>query len=101
MALHGIGLVIDDLLDDVRVPELDVTRELSAPVELDLHGQLLELLADTELDVRRIQIAVDGEHVTLRGTVDDALARLLVEDLAWSLPDVQTCDNHLAISGVP
>jgi hypothetical protein len=99
VALHGIGLVIDDLLDDVRVPEPEVTRELAAPPELDVHAKLLALLADTKVDLRRIEIAVEGEHVTLRGSVDDALARLLVEDLAWSLPDVRECDNELAIVG--
>lgn len=101
VALHGIGLVIDDLLDDLRVPEPAVPRELSAPPQRDLHAQLVALLADTKLDLRRVEIAVDGEHVTLRGSVDDALARLLVEDLAWSLPDVRECDNHLAIVGAP
>jgi hypothetical protein len=99
VALHGIGLAIEDLLDRVLLPELDATRELPAPPELDVHGQLLALLADVKIDVGRIEIAVDGERVTLRGTVDDALARLLVEDLAWSLPDVQACDNELAIVG--
>lgn len=97
MALHGIGLVIDDLLDDVRVPEPEVTRELAAPPELDVQGQLLALLADNKVDLQRVEIVVDAERVTLRGSVDDALTRLLVEDLAWSLPGVHDCDNELAI----
>jgi osmotically-inducible protein OsmY len=44
-----------------------------------------------------VEVAIDGARVTLRGSVPDALTSQLVEDLAWSVPAVRQCDNHLRV----
>jgi BON domain len=97
--LHGIGLEIDALLDGLTQPE-DPAETAALPVaaeELDVGDRLRALLADNAIDVAELDVAVDGESVMLSGRVGDALSRLLVEDLVWSLPEVHACDNRLAI----
>lgn len=100
VALQTIGLALEALLDDTCLPEVHgssaATTRGAAP---DVRGLLLrELFADVCVDADAITVIVEGDHVTLTGTVTDALSRLLVEDLVWSLPSVRACDNRLAVS---
>ncbi len=97
IALHGIGLALDELLDGATLPDTVVTSALPEAEAPSLYTRLRELLEDAEVDASTIEIIVDGERVTLRGRVADPLSRLLVEDLAWSLPTVSECDNRLAV----
>lgn len=98
VALHTIGLALESLLDDTRLPDgPDAAATLPVPAR-DVRGLLLrELFADTEVDAHDISVIVDGDRVTLVGTVCSPLSRLLVEDLAWSLPNIGACDNRLAL----
>lgn len=92
-ALHGIGLALDALLDGVRLPE----DRNTAAAEHDVRSRVRSLLADAELDALGVDVLVDGGRVTLLGRVGDPLSRLIAEDLAWSLPNVNECDNRLAV----
>ena len=97
-ALHGIGLALDSLLDGLTIPE-DPAETTLLPIgrEPDVDERLRLLLADAALEVAELEVVADGECVVIRGRVSDALARLWVEDLVWSLPNVQSCDNCLAV----
>jgi osmotically-inducible protein OsmY len=78
--------------------------ELDAPVkswremfEDGLRMQVRAVLSDHEL--ADVEISIDGARVELHGKVPDALTSQLVEDLAWSVPAVRQCDNHLRVAG--
>jgi osmotically-inducible protein OsmY len=43
------------------------------------------------------EIEVVGGRVRLLGSVGDRVTALLVEDLAWSMPQVRACDNALRV----
>jgi hypothetical protein len=80
-------------------------REPDAPAksirelfEDGVRAQVQELLqAHDVIDV--IEIAVDGARVSLHGSVRDSLTSLLIEDLAWAVPAVRHCENHLRVEG--
>ncbi|MBC8067512.1 MAG: BON domain-containing protein [Deltaproteobacteria bacterium] len=99
-ALHGIGLALDALLGGLTTNE-DPAKTAMLPIghehEPDVHERLRALLADAALEVAELEVVASGECVVIRGRVSDPLARLWVEDLVWSLPDVQACDNRLAV----
>lgn len=68
-----------------------------AMFEDGLRCQVQAVLVDHQVaDV--VEIAIDGARVTLRGHVPDLLTSQLVEDLAWSVPAVRQCDNHLQVA---
>jgi hypothetical protein len=95
-ALHGIGLALDALLDGLT-DELFDTALLPVGREPQLDERLRVLVTDSGVDVEALAIVVEGERVTITGRVRDALSRLLVEDLVWSLPNVEHCENQLAL----
>jgi hypothetical protein len=97
-ALHGIGLALDALLDGLTIPE-DPADTTLLPIGRgpDVDERLRALLADAAIEVAELEVVAEGACVVIRGRVSDALVRLWVEDLVWSLPNVQDCDNCLAI----
>jgi len=93
VALHSIGLALDDLLGGPQVSD----QSTEAPAVADLRSTLREHFENADVDVRRIDVIVDGERVILIGIVGDPLSRLIAEDIAWSLPQVAVCENRLAV----
>jgi len=63
-----------------------------------VRAQVLALLEYHEIDTGTIEVLVDGGRVILVGHVRDGLTRELVEDLAWWVPTVRHCDNHLRVA---
>lgn len=94
VALHSIGLALDELLDGARVSMDDAPEP--API-VDVRSALRERLENADVDARRLDVIVDGERVILVGIVGDPLSRLIAEDIAWSLPQVTECENRLAV----
>jgi hypothetical protein len=92
VALHSIGLAIDDLLEGAIVPE----ENADSPTT-DLRAEIRERFENAAVDARRVDVIVDGERVILVGIVGDPLSRLIAEDIAWSLPRVSECENRLAV----
>lgn len=92
VALHSIGLALDDLLDGARMPDTGVAAN-----GCDLRTEIRERFENAAVDARRVDVIVDGERVILVGIVGDPLSRLIAEDIAWSLPDVAECENRLAV----
>lgn len=92
VALHSIGLALDDLLDGVRAPDTGVVARTG-----DLQSEIRERFENAAVDARRVDVIVDGERVILVGIVGDPLSKLIAEDIAWSLPDVADCENRLAV----
>lgn len=87
------SVCIADLLHPVEIAELE--RMLEGDDEV--RARMLELLAEHEFDASALEIEVAGGRVRLLGSVDDPVTALLVEDLAWSMPQVLACDNGLRI----
>lgn len=63
----------------------------------DVRLRLDALLRDHQL--RGVSVAIRGELVELSGDVATDLERQIAEDLAYSLPTVSACDNHLRVAG--
>jgi hypothetical protein len=93
VALHSIGLALDDLLDGTRIPDSSPEPRCG-----DLRSELRERFENAEVDARRVDVIIDGERVILVGIVGDRLSRLIAEDIAWSLPEVVECENRLAVA---
>lgn len=92
VALHSIGLALDELIEEARLHDRASTPELH-----DLRCELRERFENAAVDARRVDVIVDGERVILIGVVEDPLSRLIAEDIAWSLPNVADCENRLAV----
>ena len=60
-----------------------------------LRMQVRAVLSDHELT--DVEVEIDGARVALHGSVPDILTSQLIEDLAWSVPAVRQCENHLRV----
>jgi BON domain len=85
---------IADLLQPCELAALE--RMLDGD-DAELRARLGRLLDDHGLDPNALEVEVAGGRVRLSGAVADPLTSLLVEDLAWSMPQVVQCDNRLQI----
>jgi hypothetical protein len=88
---------VSDLLEPFELAALE--RMLGGDDEV--RKQVLELLREHDVDVDELDVEVIGGRVSLRGSVDDPLTMLLVEDLAWLHPRVQQCHNALKVAPRP
>lgn len=87
--------MVSDLLQPTELAALE--RMLSS--EDDVRAQLEALLVEHGVDTLAVTIDVSGGRVRLGGAVDDRLSALLIEDLAWTLPEVTHCENALQLRG--
>jgi osmotically-inducible protein OsmY len=68
------------------------------PYTTDLERRIREALErDAALDAKAIRIKIEGERVTLDGTVDCWRDRDLVERAVWAAPGVRAVEDHLRI----
>jgi hypothetical protein len=88
---------IADLLQPCELAELEML--LSGDEEV--RARLSALLDEHGLDASELAIEVTGGRVQLAGVVEDPLTSLLVEDLAWSMPQVRQCQNTLQVRADP
>jgi hypothetical protein len=82
-----------DLLQPCELAELE---QLLAGDD-EVRARLGQLLEEHGLDAAALAIEVSGGRVRLAGVVADPLTSLLVEDLAWSMPQVCQCHNTLQV----
>ncbi|MBC8067492.1 MAG: BON domain-containing protein [Deltaproteobacteria bacterium] len=82
-----------DLLQPCELAELE---QLLAGDD-EVRERLGRLLEEHGLDAAELAIDVSGGRVHLAGVVADPLTSLLVEDLAWSMPQVRQCQNTLQV----
>ncbi len=52
---------------------------------------------EADVDARGIQVTVEGDEVTLEGTVDSRRGKRAAEDAAWEVRGVRDVHNHLRV----
>src|ERR1700730_8463223 len=70
------------------------TRANRAEVKAEIESALKR---SAELDANRIKVEVDGDKVTLRGTVRSSFEREEAERAAWRAPGVHSVNNLIAV----
>ena len=84
--LKGVAGIIDNI------------RLKALPIPLNLSTRIQEALTrQAQREARRIEIAVDGSVVTLRGHVHSWAERNAAEGATWSAPGVSRVNNELTI----
>jgi osmotically-inducible protein OsmY len=58
------------------------------------------LKRSAELDANRIKVEIEGDKVTLRGTVRSYFEREEAERAAWRAPGVRSVDNRIVIGSI-
>lgn len=58
------------------------------------------LRRSAELDAQRIKVEVDGDKVTLRGTVHSYFEKEESERAAWRAPGVRSVDNRIVVGAI-
>ena len=76
--------------DNITLKSLPIPANLSARIQDALTRQ-------ASREARRIEIAVDGSVVTLRGHVHSWAERNAAEGATWSAPGVSRVDNQLTV----
>jgi len=59
--------------------------------------ELMNRLSTQLDDIRNVEVQVFGDCAVLRGIVSCPLARLLAEDIAYSMPEIWDCHNQLEV----
>lgn len=78
------------ITDNITLKSLPIPANLSARIQDALTRQ-------ASREARRIEIAVDGSVVTLRGHVHSWAERNAAEGATWSAPGVSRVDNQLTV----
>lgn len=78
------------IIDNIRLKALPIPVNLSTRIQEALTRQ-------AQREARRIEIAVDGSVVTLRGHVHSWAERNAAEGATWSAPGVSRVNNELTI----
>jgi osmotically-inducible protein OsmY len=78
------------ITDNIKLKSLPIPANLSARIQDALTRQ-------ASREARRIEIAVDGSVVTLRGHVHSWAERNAAEGATWSAPGVSRVDNQLTV----
>jgi osmotically-inducible protein OsmY len=69
------------------------------PTSQEIKDQIEKaLVRDAQTDARRISVEVDGNKVTLKGTVRSWAEREEAERVAWTAPGITRVDNQIVIS---
>ncbi|HWB80447.1 MAG TPA: hypothetical protein VG755_36030 [Nannocystaceae bacterium] len=87
--------MVSDLLQPTELAALE--RMLSSDDEV--RARLETLLVEHGVDTLALTIDVSGGRVRLGGATSDRVSALLIEDLAWTLPEVTHCDSAVAVRG--
>jgi osmotically-inducible protein OsmY len=81
------------------VNQITIDRSHTSPTEIEAAIRKA-LTRSAHVDVRQIQVSVEGGHVTLTGTVRSAAERQAAEDAAWRAKGVTEVTDNIAIQPV-
>jgi osmotically-inducible protein OsmY len=83
-----------------REPQLHHAPDGVVSSDDDIRREVTERLKQaTDIDSRNVSIDVQTCMVVLSGSVRDARARRLVEELVEACPGVQDVDNRISVQG--
>jgi osmotically-inducible protein OsmY len=71
--------------------------EEEAPEDAPLGREVRKTLARAHVDAADLRVAVRGSHVTLLGTVREALEKAQIEARARAIPGVSEVTNQLSV----
>jgi osmotically-inducible protein OsmY len=81
---------VKGIIDNIELKASPITTDLSARIQEALTRQVVR-------EARRIEIAVDGSVVTLRGRVHSWAESNAAEGVTWSAPGVTRVNNLLTV----
>ncbi len=88
VSLHGVvGLTNDIRIVPAAVPESAIQASIEAALKRHFASEQ-----------QRIRVRVDGEVVTLSGTVRSGYERLLARTSAWNAPGVSQVEDDLVVA---
>jgi osmotically-inducible protein OsmY len=95
------NLDIDDPAYDDEEFELKLTRKPRENdfTDSDIQDYILERLGShPNLNARNVSVAVMSGSVNLKGSVDTARSKMLVQEIVEALPGVRSIANHLRVA---
>jgi osmotically-inducible protein OsmY len=93
----------EDAVRRIRGVEGVTNLIIVKPVQTDVSPDEIKrgieraLVRTAELDASRIQVMVEGGHVTLTGTVHSWAERVVAEQAAWRAPGVTSVTNRIVV----
>ncbi|HKO49569.1 MAG TPA: BON domain-containing protein [Polyangiaceae bacterium] len=95
-AVGGFGESYDAQVAHGTEPRLDDRAE-EAPEDAALGREVRKTLARAHIDAADLRVAVRGDHVTLLGSVREALEKAQIEARARAIPGVAQVINRLSV----
>jgi osmotically-inducible protein OsmY len=94
-AVGGFGESYDSQVARGSEPNLHELEE--APEDAPLGREVRKTLARAHIDAADLRVAVRGSHVTLLGSVREALEKVQIEARARAIPGVADVTNRLTV----
>jgi hypothetical protein len=98
-AVGGFGESYDAQVARGSEPNLHELEEEEAPEDAPLGREVRKTLARAHIDAADLRVAVRGNHVTLLGSVRQALEKAQIEARARAIPGVAEVTNRLTVLG--
>ena len=85
-------------LEDVVVAQAVLQLVAPRSGQRDIQRRIVRALHhNADIDARRIRVTLEGDVVTLRGTVDSWMQREVAESAAGSAPGITRVENQILV----
>lgn len=97
----GFGESYDAQVARGSEPDLPSGAPANAPEDAPLEREVRKTLGRAHVDAADLRVTVHGDHVTLYGTVREALEKTQIEARARGVPGVGSLTSHLKVQSAP